>query len=66
MDPQDHGFIYGWSYYDLDGHHWDLLDGSQGGAVADGGGDDGSDGGRCRGRPLGYSGRPVPVGQEVG
>ena len=22
MDPVDHGFMYGWSFYDLDGHHW--------------------------------------------
>ena len=25
MDPQDHGFMYGWSFYDLDGHHWEAL-----------------------------------------
>ena len=25
MDPQDHGFMYGWSFYDLDGHHWKVL-----------------------------------------
>ena len=25
MDPQDHGFMYGWSFYDLDGHHWELV-----------------------------------------
>jgi predicted lactoylglutathione lyase len=25
MDPQDHGFMYGWSFYDPDGHHWDVL-----------------------------------------
>ena len=24
-DPQDHGFMYGWSFYDLDGHHWEVL-----------------------------------------
>ena len=23
--PQDHGFMYGWSFYDLDGHHWVVL-----------------------------------------
>jgi hypothetical protein len=23
LDPQDHGFMYGWSFYDLDGHHWE-------------------------------------------
>src|SRR5205823_12462225 len=23
--PQDHGFMYGWSFYDLDGHHWEVL-----------------------------------------
>ena len=22
MDAQDHGFMYGRSFYDLDGHHW--------------------------------------------
>jgi len=22
--PQDHGFMYGWSFYDLDGHHWEV------------------------------------------
>src|SRR4051812_40811666 len=25
LDPQDHGFMYGWSFYDLDGHHWEVL-----------------------------------------
>ena len=25
MDPQDHGFMYGWSFYDLDGHHRKVL-----------------------------------------
>ena len=25
MDPQDHGFMYGSSFYDPDGHHWELL-----------------------------------------
>jgi len=25
MDPQDHGFMYGWSFYDLDDHHWEVL-----------------------------------------
>ena len=25
MDPQDHGFMYGWSFYDLDGHHWEVV-----------------------------------------
>jgi predicted lactoylglutathione lyase len=25
MDPADHGFMYGWSFYDLDGHHWEVL-----------------------------------------
>ncbi len=24
-DPQDDGFMYGWSFYDLDGHHWEVL-----------------------------------------
>jgi predicted lactoylglutathione lyase len=25
MDSQDHGFMYGWSFYDLDGHHWEVM-----------------------------------------
>jgi len=25
MDPQDHGFMYGWSFYDLDDHHWEVF-----------------------------------------
>jgi predicted lactoylglutathione lyase len=25
MPPQDHGFMYGWSFYDLDGHHWEVF-----------------------------------------
>jgi predicted lactoylglutathione lyase len=25
MDANDHGFMYGWSFYDLDGHHWEVL-----------------------------------------
>jgi predicted lactoylglutathione lyase len=25
MEPQDHGFMYGRSFYDLDGHHWEVL-----------------------------------------
>ena len=25
MDPVDHGFMYGWSFYDLDGHHWEAF-----------------------------------------
>jgi len=25
MDPLDHGFMYGWSFYDLDDHHWEVL-----------------------------------------
>jgi len=24
-DPIDHGFMYGWSFYDLDNHHWEVL-----------------------------------------
>lgn len=24
-DRQDHGFMYGWSFQDLDGHIWELL-----------------------------------------
>ncbi|MES2522440.1 MAG: VOC family protein [Gemmatimonadota bacterium] len=23
--PQDHGFMYGQAFYDLDGHHWELF-----------------------------------------
>ncbi len=23
--PQDHGFMYAWSFYDLDGHHWEVF-----------------------------------------
>lgn len=23
MPAQDHGFMYGWSFYDPDGHHWE-------------------------------------------
>jgi len=25
MDPMDHGFMYGWSSCDLDGHHWEVF-----------------------------------------
>lgn len=25
MPSQDHGFMYGWSFYDLDGHHWEVV-----------------------------------------
>jgi uncharacterized protein len=25
LDRQDHGFMYGWSFYDLDGHHWEAI-----------------------------------------
>lgn len=25
MDPQDHGFMYAWSFYDPDGHHWEVA-----------------------------------------
>ncbi len=25
MPAQDHGFMYAWSFYDLDGHHWEVL-----------------------------------------
>jgi predicted lactoylglutathione lyase len=21
----DHGFMYGWSFYDPDGHHWEVV-----------------------------------------
>lgn len=24
-DPTDHGFMYAWSFYDPDGHHWEVL-----------------------------------------
>lgn len=24
-DPQDHGFMYVRSFYDLDGHHWEVM-----------------------------------------
>jgi predicted lactoylglutathione lyase len=24
-DPQDHGFMYSRSFYDLDGHHWEIV-----------------------------------------
>ena len=24
-EKQDHGFMYGWSFYDLDGHHWEVF-----------------------------------------
>ncbi len=24
-EPMDHGFMYGRSFYDLDGHHWELF-----------------------------------------
>lgn len=25
QEPQDHGFMYGSSFYDLDGHHWEVM-----------------------------------------
>ncbi len=25
MVPQDHGFMYGWGFYDLDGHLWEVA-----------------------------------------
>ncbi|MGI8545746.1 MAG: VOC family protein [Gemmatimonadaceae bacterium] len=25
VDPQVHSFMYGWSFYDLDGHHWEVF-----------------------------------------
>ena len=25
MDPIDHGFMYGRSFYDPDGHHWEVM-----------------------------------------
>jgi predicted lactoylglutathione lyase len=24
-EPKDHGFMYGHGFYDLDGHHWEVL-----------------------------------------
>lgn len=25
LEAQDHGFMYAWSFYDPDGHHWEVL-----------------------------------------
>jgi uncharacterized protein len=25
VDAMDHGFMYAWSFYDLDGHHWEVM-----------------------------------------
>ncbi len=25
QDPQDHGFMYGWSFQDVDGHNWEVM-----------------------------------------
>jgi predicted lactoylglutathione lyase len=25
MNPMDHGFMYGWSFYDPGGHHWEVM-----------------------------------------
>ena len=25
LDPFDHGFMYGWSFYDPDGYHWEVF-----------------------------------------
>ena len=25
VEPQDHGFMYGWSFQDLDGHLWEVI-----------------------------------------
>jgi predicted lactoylglutathione lyase len=25
MDAMDQGFMYSWSFYDLDGHHWEVF-----------------------------------------
>jgi uncharacterized protein len=25
QEPIDHGFMYGWSFYDPDGHHWEVM-----------------------------------------
>jgi predicted lactoylglutathione lyase len=24
-EPFDHGFMYGWSFYDVDGYHWEVF-----------------------------------------
>ncbi|KYF70567.1 VOC family protein [Sorangium cellulosum] len=24
-EPTDHGFMYTWSFYDVDGHHWEVF-----------------------------------------
>jgi predicted lactoylglutathione lyase len=24
-NPMDHGFMYGWSFFDVDGHHWEVM-----------------------------------------
>jgi predicted lactoylglutathione lyase len=25
LPPMDHGFMYGWSFHDPDGHHWEVF-----------------------------------------
>ena len=25
MEATDHGFMYAWSFYDIDGHHWEVM-----------------------------------------
>lgn len=25
LDPQDHSFMYSWSFYDVDGYHWEVF-----------------------------------------
>lgn len=25
LEPMDHGFMYNWSFYDPDGHHWEVM-----------------------------------------
>ncbi|HTN92269.1 MAG TPA: VOC family protein [Sorangium sp.] len=25
QEPTDHGFMYVWSFYDIDGHHWEVA-----------------------------------------
>ena len=25
LEAKDHGFMYGWSFFDLDGHHWEVF-----------------------------------------
>lgn len=25
MPAMDHGFMYAWSFYDIDNHHWEVM-----------------------------------------